>query len=231
MMANTLVLFDIDGTLLKVGSINRQSLIDALQKVYGTEGSAGSHDFSGQMDSVIIHEVLRYTGLDEQEIQDRFHTVKETYIDIFRKQATEKDVTLMPGVIELLEALSGNEHVTLGLLTGNFEKSGRHKLILPAINHYFPFGAFADDAWHRNDLPSIAIQRAEALLNHRFPPDKVVIIGDTEHDIACAKASGSRSLAVATGNYSYDRLERKLPDAIFPDLGDTSAVLERILTF
>lgn len=231
MMAKTLVLFDIDGTLLKVGSINRQSLIDALQQVYGTEGSAGNHDFSGKMDSVIIHEVLKCSGLGEQEIQDRFSTVKETYIDIFRQKATEEDVTLMPGITELLEALNSNENVTLGLLTGNFEQSGRHKLILPAINHYFPFGAFADDAFHRNDLPSIAIQRAEAMVNHRFLPENVVIIGDTEHDIACAKASGTRSLAVATGNYSYERLESRLPDALFSDLGDTSAVLERILTF
>jgi len=231
MMAKTLVLFDIDGTLLKVGSINRQSLIDALQKVYGTEGSAGNHDFSGKMDSVIIHEVLKCSGLSQQEIQDRFNTVKDTYIDIFRQQATEEDVTLMPGITELLEALSRNEEITLGLLTGNFEKSGRHKLILPSINHYFPFGAFADDALHRNDLPSIAIERAEAMKNYRFPPENVVIIGDTEHDIACAKASGTRSLAVATGNYSYERLESRLPDALFPDLGDTNAVLERIITF
>jgi len=230
-MLKKLVLFDIDGTLLRVGKINRQSLIDALTAVYGTEGSARSHNFSGKMDSVIIYEVLKHAGLDEEHIEKRFDEVKRTYIELFRKQSRREDIELLKGVPPLLEELSRQNDVMLGLLTGNFEGSGRHKLRLPAIDHYFPFGAFADDAYDRNDLPAIAVDKAYALTGRRFLPDEVVIIGDTEHDIRCARTIRARCVAVATGNYSARQLEAHCPDVLFEDFGNTEEVVERIVNF
>ncbi|ASQ91101.1 hydrolase [Prosthecochloris sp. GSB1] len=230
-MLKKLVLFDIDGTLLRVGNINRQSLIDALMAVYGTEGSARSHNFSGKMDSVIIYEVLRHAGLEEQRIEERFDEVKQTYIELFRKQSRPEDIELLKGVPPLLEELSRQNGILLGLLTGNFEGSGRHKLKLPAIDHYFPFGAFADDAYDRNDLPAIAVEKAFALTGKRFHPDEVVIIGDTEHDIRCARTIRARSVAVATGNYSARQLNAHRPDVLFEDFGNTKEVIDRIVNF
>ncbi len=230
-MLKKLVLFDIDGTLLRVGNINRQSLIDALMAVYGTEGSARSHNFSGKMDSVIIYEVLRHAGLEKQRIEERFDEVKQTYIELFRKQSRPEDIELLKGVPPLLEELSRQNGILLGLLTGNFEGSGRHKLKLPAIDHYFPFGAFADDAYDRNDLPAIAVEKAFALTGKRFHPDEVVIIGDTEHDIRCARTIRARSVAVATGNYSARQLNAHRPDVLFEDFGNTKEVIDRIVNF
>lgn len=140
-MLKKLVLFDIDGTLLSVNKINRSVLVDALTEVYGTAGSAGTHNFAGKMDSTIFYEVLRNAGLSEGDIAAKFEMAKKTYIEMFRAHAKPSDVLLMEGIRELLEELSGHSDVMLALLTGNFEASGRHKLLLPEINHYFPFGA------------------------------------------------------------------------------------------
>jgi phosphoglycolate phosphatase-like HAD superfamily hydrolase len=229
-MHSKLVLFDIDGTLLKVGNINRHILIDALKQVYGTEGSAAHHDFSGKMDSTIIYEVLEDTGLSAHEIAGKFDEAKKTYIELFRQKAKPADIMLMKGIRELLSELSRRDEILMGLLTGNFEESGRHKLKLPSIDHYFSFGAFADDAFNRNDLPAIAASRARRIAGKNFSSSEIVIIGDTEHDIRCARMFNAKSIAVATGNFSMQELMAHDPGALFENLSGTDAVIREILT-
>jgi phosphoglycolate phosphatase len=229
-MYSTLVLFDIDGTLLRVNGVNRRVLADALIEVYGTEGSTGHHDFSGKMDGAIIYEVLSNAGLERREIAEKFDRAREAYIDLFRQRAKPADITLLEGVRELLDALSERAEVLLGLLTGNFEASGRHKLKLPDIDRYFPFGAFADDALDRNELPRIALDRAHRMTGKNFSPSQIVIIGDTEHDIRCARVLDARSIAVATGNFNIQELSRHNPGALFENFAATGDVLTEILS-
>jgi phosphoglycolate phosphatase-like HAD superfamily hydrolase len=228
-MLRKLVLFDIDGTLLTVNSINRRILMDALKEVYGTEGSAGTHNFAGKMDSIIIYEVLQNAGLSDAEISAKFDDAKKTYIEKFRLQAKPSDVILMEGVRELLDQLSASSELMLGLLTGNFEGSGRHKLLLPEINHYFPFGAFADDGQSRNELPQVAVEKAYQLTGKKFSETDIIIIGDTEHDIACARVLNAKSIAVATGTYSAEELQKHNPHIIYENLSQTDIVISEIL--
>jgi len=228
-MLKKLVLFDIDGTLLTVSKINRKVLVDALREVYGTPGSAETHNFCGKMDSVIIYEVLLSAGLEKNEISEKFERVKTCYIDLFRQKAQASDVCLMEGIGELLHELSGRREVMVGLLTGNFEQSGRHKLLLPEINHYFPFGAFADDAPSRNELPAVAVEKARQLTGKTFTDHDIIIIGDTEHDIACARVLNAKSIAVATGNFSTQELKKHHPHVLYENLGQTDVVVNEIL--
>lgn len=228
-MLKKLVLFDIDGTLLKVGNVNRRILVDALREIYGTEGSAGSHDFSGLMDGTIIYEVLEETGLERREIAEKFDAVKKSYIRRFREETRASDITLLDGVRELLDRLSARTDLLLGLLTGNFEASGRHKLRLPGIDSYFPFGAFADDGLHRNDLPPVAVERAFRLTGKRFSGNDIVIIGDTVHDITCARVLQAHSIAVATGNVPMHELHKNRPGCLLENLSRTESVIHSIL--
>ncbi len=228
-MLKKLVLFDIDGTLLSVNSINRRILMDALREVYGTEGSAGTHNFAGKMDSVIIYEVLQNTGLSDSVIAEKFDKAKETYIEMFRMHARHTDIILMEGIRELLDKLSASSELMLGLLTGNFEGSGRHKLLLPDINHYFSFGAFADDAASRNELPQVAVDKAYQLTGEKFSEQNIIIIGDTEHDIACARVVNAKSIAVATGTYSSEELKKHNPHILYENLTATDIVISEIL--
>ena len=228
-MLKKLVLFDIDGTLLSVNSVNRRILMDALREVYGTEGSAGTHDFAGKMDSIIIYEVLHNAGLSDGVIAEKFDKAKQTYIEMFRMQSKSTDVVLMDGVRKLLDELSAHSELIVGLLTGNFEGSGRHKLLLPDINHYFPFGAFADDGASRNELPRVAVEKAYKLTGKRFSEQNIIIIGDTEHDIACARVLNAKSIAVATGTYSTEELKKHNPHILYKNLCETDIVISEIL--
>ncbi len=229
-MPKKLVLFDIDGTLVRVRGISRQSLIDALREVFGTEGTAATHNFAGKLDSVIIKEVMRATGLNDSDIQKGFEEAKRRYIQNFKQHAQREHIEVMAGIYELVEKLAREESVVLALLTGNFEESGRHKLALPELNDYFAFGAFADDADTRNALPAVAVRRAFERTGIRFTGKDVVIIGDTEHDVNCAKVLNSKCIAVATGHYTVSQLQAFNPDYTFENFANVETAFEAIMS-
>jgi phosphoglycolate phosphatase len=132
---------------------------------------------------------------------------------------------VMPGVRELLDALSDRDDVYLALLTGNYEAAAQMKLEYFDLWRYFPCGAFGDDAPDRNGLLPQAVTRVAARDGLRLAAADAVVIGDTPLDVLCAAAGGARSIAVATGNYGVDELRAAGADIVMQNLGDTGEVL------
>jgi phosphoglycolate phosphatase len=133
---------------------------------------------------------------------------------------------VMPGVRELLDALAGRDDVYLALLTGNYEEAARIKLEYFDLWRYFACGAFGDDAPDRNGLLPKALARVEACGGPRVPSSASIVIGDTPLDIACAKAGGARSIAVATGSHSVEELRAADADVVLEDLSNTEHVIK-----
>ena len=131
----------------------------------------------------------------------------------------------MPGVRPLLDALTLRPDVYLGLLSGNYERAARLKLEYFDLWRYFRCGAFGDDAPERNGLLPQALAHIRACGGPAAAPSETVVIGDTPLDIACAAASGARSVAVATGGYDATTLRASGADIVFADLQDRDAVL------
>jgi len=125
---------------------------------------------------------------------------------------------LLPGVLELLESLADRPDVTLGLLTGNWEAGARIKLSRFGLNRFFPFGAFGSDATDRDDLPPVALERAAEHTGQAFRPEEALIIGDSVHDVGCARAHGIPVLAVATGRTAAKELQRAGAVQVVTDL-------------
>jgi phosphoglycolate phosphatase len=144
--------------------------------------------------------------------------------------ASTTNFGLHEGVSEILNLLQQNEQIALGLLTGNIEKGARMKLERVNLNSFFPVGAYGCDSASRLDLPAIAHQRAQKFYNTVFSPPQIVIIGDAENDVLCAKHYGAVSLAVSTGNTSAEELRRLGADYIFPSLKNTSEIIKAILS-
>jgi phosphoglycolate phosphatase-like HAD superfamily hydrolase len=135
----------------------------------------------------------------------------------------------MPGARELLEALDIYPDVHIALLTGNYREAAEIKLQHFELWDYFEWGAFSDDAADRNALVPIARTRAET---YDIPPEaieRVIVIGDTPHDIECARVAGAKCVAVATGGFSVDQLRDAGADDVLPDLSDTEKVLALLL--
>ncbi len=224
-----LLLFDIDGTLLSAGKVSRLALEQALHLVYGTSGPIDQYEYSGKTDPQIVRELMRGAELSDAEIDRGLVEA----LSVYRKKLAEliepEHVRSKPGVAALLDALEREAHVTLALLTGNLEPCARVKLEPLRLNRYFPFGAYGSDHADRYQLPEVAVRRAHEALGHRFVGKRVVIIGDSIHDVRCGASIGVRAVGVATGPTTRETLAAEKPDALLDDFSDTAAAVEAIL--
>lgn len=220
-----LLLFDIDGTLIRSAGAGRRALNRAFQQVYGVENGFDEVDMMGRTDPLILAEVLETYKLPRDEKQEaRFQAVYFDYLEEEMK-VPHKDMRFCPGILQLLDGLKTCPDTILGLLTGNWRRGAYIKLRRFGIEDRFAFGAFADDAPLRTDLVPIAVERCWLKKRVRVPAEDVYVIGDTPHDVMCAKPHGASTIAVATGIHSLSELEASDPDYFFENFEDTKAVL------
>ena len=212
-----LLLWDIDGTILHTGKAGETALGHAMDKLYGVSKGLQGLEIAGRTDKWIVEQLLAREGLahGEREIA-RFLDV---YVERLAEELPRRQGGLHPGVWGILEEAHRRPDLVQGLLTGNIEKGARLKLSRYGVNHFFEFGAFADDSPVRNELGPHAKRRARDRHGEEFPPERIYIIGDTPHDVACARAIGAKAIAVATGSFSVEQLRTCGADAVFSDLG------------
>ncbi|MFB6247124.1 MAG: HAD family hydrolase [Salinibacter sp.] len=223
----TLLLFDIDGTLLQVTGGVHRAVAHAVSTVTGQTVSTEGVSFSGRTDPEIFHDVLRASGVAEPA--PVLDDVIAAYVEAAQQTIRPADVELLPAIPALLSALSDRTDVFLGLLTGNVEPIAYHKLRGAGLPDVFSVGAFGSDDPDRAALPPIAVRRASSQAGRSFSLPDTVIIGDTHHDIHCARAAGSRSVAICTGRYSRTELAPHAPDLLLDDFRDPHAVIQEIL--
>ena len=200
------VLFDIDGTLLRSG-VGKRAMERAMLATVGTTGEPG-HRYDGKTDRQIVREALRWAGLDDAAINAQMPAIEARYVEALHDELSrEHGVTLLPGVLPLLDAVDARADMTMGLLTGNIAAGAAAKLAAVGLDAgRFRIGAFGSDHEHRNELPAIAQSRARALLAREVAGEALVIVGDTPSDIACGRGVGARAVAVATGHFSVSEL-------------------------
>jgi phosphoglycolate phosphatase-like HAD superfamily hydrolase len=229
-MRPTLVLFDIDGTLIDTGGAGRRGLEASFRSVFGLDDvsdSAARVRFDGKTDPAIIADIAREAGVPATEVEARYADLQDAYLQALRKElaAPNPRRRVMPGVRPLLERLAARPDVFLGLVTGNVEEGARVKLDAFGLNRYFADGGFSSDHPERSEIARIAHQRFSRRAGFRFPVDRVMVIGDTELDVVCARANGFRAIAVESGWVPRDRLLAAGPDTLLADLTDAAAVL------
>jgi len=220
---HTLLLWDIDGTLLLSGGAGERALQVALRDAFGLTDSIADIELAGRTDRWIARRVLGRFHLPETD--ESIARYLDAYLNILARELARPGGQILPGVPEILALLARRSDIAQGLLTGNLRRGAEIKLRAHGLWAHFPFGAFADDAELRNDLGPHALRRAREHHGVAFPPDRVFVIGDTPHDIACGQAIGARTIGVATGRYSVDDLRACRPTAVLPDLGDAAAFL------
>ena len=225
-----LVLFDIDGTILLTDGAGKRAIHRALIDVFGSTGPA-DHRFDGKTDPQIVRELMRIDGHADERIDAGMAGLFERYVDYLQDElrAGAEDVRVMPGVVELLDALDARHDATLGLLTGNLAAGARAKLAAAGIDpNRFSVGAYGSDHETRSQLPAVAQRRAREELGLVVDGRDVVVIGDTPADLSCGRSIGARAIGVATGHYSVDDLSAYEPAAVFSDLSCTDDVVRAI---
>lgn len=218
-----LTLFDIDGTLVRGARCHYQAFVESVKKFYGFKEDISGINYAGKTDPQILREVLELGGFKESEIEKNFRNCLEYMVQYYLQNVHKENVRALGGTADLLKELQG-EKTLLGLVTGNLKPIAYAKLGRVGFDNYFPFGGFGSDSSER----SLLVKRALSLAKTQFDYEgnRIFVIGDTPRDVQAAQVYNLKTIAVATGSYSFKDLEKCGADYILEDLKDKDRILE-----
>src|SRR5437867_10604259 len=209
------VLFDVDGTLIKAGGAGRKALNLAVRRLYGFPDVCATFSLAGRMDGdnfrlAFINATGRKPGLkDMREIESAYLRFLPREVRRAVKLGTYDKIA---GISKLIKALSRRKDVLLGLGTGNVEQGARIKLEPSGLLVYFRFGGYGKDGGSRVHMLRAALRRAQAFSGQKIRPRQVWAIGDTPRDVQAGRLSGFRTGAVLDGFGDEKAVRRARPD-------------------
>ena len=216
-MSCPLVIFDIDGTLVRrTGPHHRQALVDAVREVTGANTTTDGIPVHGMLDPDILMLMLEAAAFEAAATEAAMPRIIEMAQDIYEAIVPDLRDKTCPGVVPLLDDLRDRD-VLLALVTGNLTRIGWRKLDRAGLHHYFRFGAFGEMAATRGGLAKLAIERArgDGLIGL---DSRISLIGDAPQDVRAAQENGIQSIAVRTGITPPGDLEACMPDQLLDDL-------------
>ena len=221
-----LLLFDIDGTLIRGHGAGSRAMTRAGKAICGDAFDMDGIMMGGGLDPILFTQAIARMGLAhstqlEAAFRDRY--LEELALEL--ANAVRK-AHLLPGVLELLAQLEARRDVMLGLVTGNFRAAVPIKFKAVGLApERFSIGAFGDCGPTRPDLVRVALERARERAGFAFEPTKTFVIGDTPRDVECALHHGCVCLGVATGGHSAEELAKAGAQHVAADLRDANVLL------
>ncbi len=214
-----LVLFDLDRTLIESGGAGRAALQRAFVDVCGIHDDLSSVGHDGKTDRATVERVLALYGHSLSELG----AVRDRYLSFLVEELAAREGAVLPGVTELLAALSSRSNTAMGLATGNFREGAMQKLHRYDLDRWLPDGGYGDNYLARADVVRDGINRLRRELGGT---PSVLVFGDTPHDMQAAIEAGATAFGVATGSHSAESLTAAGAHQVFGDLSDLGAVLE-----
>jgi phosphoglycolate phosphatase len=217
-----LILFDIDGTMIRSAGAGSMAFGQAFGTLFNLPKGAETLDFAGRTDTSLLKEFLNNHSIEgSEELESSFFHVYTHWLGEILPQV---EGTVLPGVSQMMDFFLSTEcDVHLGLLTGNTRLAAEVKLRHFDLWRGFKIGAFGDDHTCRNELASIAEKRAIEKVGEPLRSEEILIIGDTPRDVECANHIGAKSLAVATGRFDIHALQDSNPTRTVQMLTDIPA--------
>ena len=126
-----------------------------------------------------------------------------------------------PGIREALVNLRA-EGVRLGVLTNSGRKASTLSLTAAGLLGFFEFVLTRNDTETMKPRPEGLLQAVSML---SLPKEDVYYVGDTPYDVMAAKGAGVRSVSVATGSYTADRLAAAGSDFVIASVSELGGVL------
>ncbi len=211
-----LILFDIDGTLISTEGAGVKAFAQTSAEVYGLPEATKDMTFAGRTDRALVELIFNQNSIEITQAEiDRFFTA---YLERLSHFLPTDNTRPLPGVLELIRAMGNWQPApVIGLLTGNHSQGAELKLRHYHIWHEFEMGAFGDKTTDRNTVAQEALSWAKDRWAD-IAPEEILVIGDTQRDIECARSIGAKVLAVATGNSSIEELQEFNPDWTSVDL-------------
>jgi phosphoglycolate phosphatase len=221
-----LILFDIDGTLLKTQGAGRVATKGAMLEVFGTASTIDTHHFGGKTDFYTLLELLTPFGISYETVRMSMDAFVEAMGRHMAESIQAYPAAPLPGALEAVDYLLGRENVMLGLVTGNAPTSACLKLESAGFDpDWFAVGAYGSEAVNRDDLPNLALKRAIQYAGHDISPQQAIIIGDTALDVQAARANNMGVIGVRCGFEQGNALIDANPDVLIDDLSSLFDVL------
>ncbi len=217
MIFGALVLFDIDGTLVRrAGPHHRDALAHGIRSVTGIDATTEGIPLYGMLDPDILRAMLRNAGAPRGLIRESMPEIIRASERRYLRICPQLEDRHCPGVEPVLQRLA-RRNVLLGLVTGNLTRIGWRKLERAGLSRYFRFGAFGEMARNRAGLARLAIRRArsEGWIGRGAT---ISLVGDAPADVLAAKENCIRAIAVETGITPAGELEALRPDFLLRDL-------------
>ena len=211
-----LYLFDIDGTLLHARRSGRIAFEAVFAALHGVTGACEGMKFGGKTDPALIDEIF-VARLDRPASERERTAFLDAYLPLLRADVARGGVEVFGGVREAIGWLAARPDVLLGIATGNVRAGAEAKLAAAGLHDHFALGGYGCDSHVRAELVAAAIARGR----ERASVHEVVVVGDTVHDIAAARACGAVACAVATGSDTAEALAAA--DAVFASLAELPA--------
>ena len=190
---------------------------------------ARSVRFDGMTDPGILLSIARNAGLDEADLKRESAGIERVFLThLARRLEQTPHRRVLPGVVDLLDRLSGVSMASVGLLTGNIEAGARLKLASVGLGQYFDLGGFGGDAPDRAGIGQVARRRFESALKTTIEPSDVIVIGDSTEDVRAGRINGYRTLAVGTGWTDRHEILAQEPELFVEDLADYARVMQFI---
>jgi phosphoglycolate phosphatase-like HAD superfamily hydrolase len=213
-------LFDIDGTLLRSRDrIHFNSFATSIERILGFDVSLEGVAIHGSTDTAILADACRLANISPETMQEHTAAILEGMRQHVAERRGEMDLLLMPGVQQVLAHLAA-KGALLGVATGNLEVIGWIKIEQAGLREWFRFGGFSDHFAIRSELIGHAAKKARELAGEHA---SICVVGDTPRDIEAARANSLPVIAVATGSFSFDELEKLEPEACASSLADLLA--------
>jgi phosphoglycolate phosphatase-like HAD superfamily hydrolase len=222
-MNKKLILFDNDNTLIKGNKIHRKSFSVGIKKVFNVDASVDEIKTSGMTDTKIVIELLSKRGFSVEEIKSRLKEIFEVMVEFVKENIKDSGIVVNQGIKELLQELKERGCI-LGLVTGNLEGIAKLKLREVGLLEFFQVGAFGEVSEFRDKLIEKAINQTEKKFNVKIDKRNVFYIGDALLDVEAGKKVKVNTIAVATGVYSKEDLEKSNPDFIFDKIDKNSII-------
>jgi phosphoglycolate phosphatase len=227
------VLFDIDGTLVQTGGAGQLAFAETFAEEFGVPELSGGVPFAGRSDRAIAFELMKVHGVTPTD--ENWQRFRAGYLSRLPGALQRRQGCVLPGVTALLDQLKSLEYTLTGLLTGNLREGARHKLSYYGLGDRFGFGGYGDTSDERCDIAAAAMaeaKRAAAGRNGKSngrPLAGAMVIGDTVHDISCARSISAFAVAVPTGNTPRAELAAARPDLLLGDLSDAQPLIDVVL--
>jgi phosphoglycolate phosphatase-like HAD superfamily hydrolase len=217
-----LVLFDIDGTLIRTRGAGVKAFERTLASEFHVHNGTAHVKFAGRVDPSIVRECFMHHAI--AATPENFRRFFDSYVFWLDFLLGEFKGTACAGVWTLIRDLQSLPHPPrLGLLTGNIRLGAEIKLRHFGLWDFFVTGAFGDDHESRRQLAVIARARGGQLIGDKLRGEEILVVGDTPHDIDCARAIEARTLAVGTGGAGLAELKAHHPTWLVEDLTRVTA--------